>query len=303
MRPNPMLRHFSTLFRYRLFGAITLLPLLTLSLHARAQGDGEPAQGPEERWYQVEVIVFSRPGGDTGEEFWPRDLILNYPFDLVTLRDPSDPVSASARGRRGDPLALANGEADLARAPYYRLPQSERSLNNYVGALRRQGGYRVLFHQAWRQPFVEDATGPAILVSGGDAYGEHFELEGSLRLSLSRYLHLDTDLWLTRFVPNQGQAPGTWPQLPSRPSEDDDAVADLARATPLDAGYGDAWDLNLNGGARLPEFLREPYLPNRIVTMAQQRKMRSNELHYLDHPLMGMIIEITPYELPESAVR
>ncbi len=27
--------------------------------------------------------------------------------------------------------------------------------------------------------------------------------------------------------------------------------------------------------------------------------MRSRELHYLDHPLFGMLVEIVPLELPE----
>ena len=32
--------------------------------------------------------------------------------------------------------------------------------------------------------------------------------------------------------------------------------------------------------------------------MAQSRKMRSEEIHYLDHPLFGVIVQVTPYEAP-----
>lgn len=32
--------------------------------------------------------------------------------------------------------------------------------------------------------------------------------------------------------------------------------------------------------------------------MQQSRRMRSEELHYLDHPLFGLIVEVTPWERP-----
>jgi hypothetical protein len=40
---------------------------------------------------------------------------------------------------------------------------------------------------------------------------------------------------------------------------------------------------------------KEPYIPRQIVLMQQERDMRSNEIHYLDHPLLGIIIKIVPY--------
>jgi len=33
--------------------------------------------------------------------------------------------------------------------------------------------------------------------------------------------------------------------------------------------------------------------------MDQVRPMISNELHYLDHPDIGMLVQIRPYELPQ----
>jgi hypothetical protein len=37
------------------------------------------------------------------------------------------------------------------------------------------------------------------------------------------------------------------------------------------------------------------------ITMKQHRRMRSRELHYLDHPLIGILVLITPYEPDEPA--
>src|SRR5690554_4553942 len=204
-----------------LLATLSLLPFSQLS-HS----------SDSERWFQIEVIVFSRLNGDSGEEHWPRD-------------------------------------------PNYLLPSSERELNRYANALGRHSGHRVLFHEAWRQPFRDNREAPPVIITGGDAYGSHFELEGSIRVTLSRYLHLNTNLWLTRFDPNTGQTPGTWPQLPNRPtrySVDVPAQIDAPLSSPFENPERNAWGLDLRTDtttANLPEFLREPYLPSRIVTMNQ----------------------------------
>ncbi|PKM22251.1 MAG: hypothetical protein CVV10_05210, partial [Gammaproteobacteria bacterium HGW-Gammaproteobacteria-14] len=36
------------------------------------------------------------------------------------------------------------------------------------------------------------------------------------------------------------------------------------------------------------------------VKIDQQRRMRSDELHYLDHPLFGLLVRITPWQHPEQ---
>ena len=43
---------------------------------------------------------------------------------------------------------------------------------------------------------------------------------------------------------------------------------------------------------------QQPLVDNRY-RMQARRRMRSGELHYIDHPLMGVLIKITPYELPK----
>jgi hypothetical protein len=286
--------------------ALISLPALLLLLFSQLSFGGE-----DERWFQIEVIVFARANGDSGEENWPRNLALNYPFNWVELRDPDAPQKTQRKAFRSgedrsirDPLTDNLSPPDLQREPYYLLPSSERALNRHANALHRQSGHRVLFHEAWRQPFRADRETPALIISGGDLYGSHYELEGSIRVTLSRYLHLNTNLWLTRFDPNTGQAPGNWPQLPNRPGQrapEEPSLINSSLASPFATRENNAWGMNILTDSSLPEFLREPYLPNKIVTMKQQRRMRSEELHYLDHPLMGLLIRITPYNRPEAA--
>jgi len=41
---------------------------------------------------------------------------------------------------------------------------------------------------------------------------------------------------------------------------------------------------------------------NRIMQLRQTRDMRSDEFHYIDHPAMGILVQITPYVVPEIPV-
>lgn len=78
-----------------------------------------------------------------------------------------------------------------------------------------------------------------------------YEVDGTVTLSLARFLHLQTDLLYRRAT--QETLPG-------------DHV----------------W--TLEGGQFAESYISE------------RRRMRSREVHYLDHPMMGIIVEITPIE-------
>jgi Peptidoglycan-binding protein, CsiV len=149
------------------------------------------------------------------------------------------------------------------------LADNERLLNAHAATLSK-GGYSLLYHQAWRQMIYGQKTN--IAISGGKTFNGHQELEGSIALSVGQYLKLHTNLWLSQFAPaganiatpNHTQA---WPALPSPPNI----------FTHEDAKNQD-------------------YLVKRIVKLNQERSMRSNEIHYIDHPLLGIIVKIVPVE-------
>lgn len=184
---------------------------------------------------------------------------------------------------------------DLEREPFYLLPPEQRDLEAQASAIRRSYPYRLLFHAGWRQPVVDADEAASILISGGNRFGEHFELEGSISLSVSRYLHLRTNLWYTRFVNNYGQDRGDWPQLPVRP--------DLREyVSPPTHSWGETseplWERFQPLNDEYDKILESPYIPKRISLIQQRRRMKSQEIHYIDHPHIGIVILCTPYELP-----
>ncbi|MFT7560799.1 MAG: hypothetical protein ACI93R_002722 [Flavobacteriales bacterium] len=205
---------------------------------------------------------------------------------------------------------------------FIKLDKSHKSLLTERKRLDRSRGYRVLMHETWRQELHDKNEADSIFISGGEHYGEHFELEGSIELSLSRYLHITSNLWLTHFEDNYGQESEHWPNLPSLPKKTPlfirpEAIQPaldaekpfeltLGVSTPfsfdLSAGQlgTNAQDLNLiqpssfGIGTQLFEE-RAPYVIKEIAKLSAKRRMRSNELHHIDHPRLGILIQIQKY--------
>lgn len=229
---------------------LSLCFLLFASHHVAAQVLPATAESREsenhERWYQVEMIVFSRSENNLQQqEVWPKNIQLSYPANLVTLK-PADAVDAG-----GFTLLKAN----------------ERQLNPQATTLARNGS--VLFHEAWRQMIYNKKT--SIFISGGKQFNGHQELEGSIDLNVAQYLQLKSNLWFTQFISAQAATTESdgWPELPAVPNSD------------------------LSSSEQAMD-----YVSNRIVKINQQRSMRSGEVHYLDHPLVGIIVKIMPYDAP-----
>ncbi|MDO3386387.1 CsiV family protein [Gilvimarinus sp. SDUM040013] len=208
----------------------------------------------------------------------------------------------------GQAIIDAVEPVDLARRERFLLPREERNLNALQQRIDAQTGYRVLFHEAWRQFVTGEKQAPWVLIEGGEAYGEHFELEGSININVSRYLHILTDLWFTEFQINTGQSRRQWPTLPENPYKRLQKNTQRSEANALNTTTVFNDETMFSGSPNAPgdseldallsDFLDAPYMPRQIYTLDQRRRMRSTELHYLDHPRLGLLIKILPYDVP-----
>ncbi|MCW8908256.1 MAG: peptidoglycan binding protein CsiV [Sedimenticola sp.] len=196
-----------------------------------------PAQAAEDvTWYEIELILFKQGEGGTDTEQWPEDPGSPDWDNLVTLQPPT-------------------GGNTAQRQPFEILPESSWQLRNLYNGLRRSAAAEPLFYQAWRQP-----------VSGNEAdsrpiyLGPRLErtedtdptpqFEGTLRISVNRYFHVNIDLLLmgaNRTIPVTESPLFTSPTLGS-------------------------------------------------IRFAAKRRMRSGELHYIDHPKLGALIQISRIE-------
>ncbi|MCK9530684.1 MAG: peptidoglycan binding protein CsiV [Gammaproteobacteria bacterium] len=206
---------FRTLFR-----SLALSAGLLLALPAAA-ADKQPI-------YDVEALVFARPSADTRVEHWP---------DRSELSPHQDENARSLL-----PVRSAPGEPQA----FQRLPEETLRLAREYQRLVDAPDLEPLLHLAWVQPGLGRDNAVPVVIEGGTEPGGH--VEGTLRVILARYLHVEADLRYRR-------------------PED---VRD-------DAEIGDVLDA-----------------PHDLYRLKESRRMRSKEIHYLDHPLFGVVIVITP---------
>ena len=257
---------------------------LFLALYFTSMGVAAATDEEGDRWYEVEIIVFSRQE-DEGEdgEVWPE---VELPASLehaIVLAPPLEEREAAEAGGAVQPGGLVT--------PYQMLAGELLKLREFDRRLARAAGFTLLMHAAWRQPAFPrgvsmpvriewtpeapevipapeeaDLLAPPAMpeLENGNEAGDVVDaprpgLTGTLTVSVNRYLHLDTDLYYR---------PGQTAQEETEPP-----------------GFFDMFS-----GEEAP----------RIFRMHQARRMRSNEIHYFDHPRFGLIVQVTPFEYPRK---
>lgn len=291
-----------------------------------AESDEEQAEG--NTLYQVEIVLFANSRFDEQSEHWeavdmyyPANMLLiegappadSLPATLWQLDDQrayealvNDTASRSAAGARDagpasrfergtsnrspgsaddDPAAREQQLAALLapgkEAIFAALGAGRFRLTGVANRLQRSPSYRVLYHMAWRQPIAEAEDALPVLIQGGARYDDLYELDGTITISRARYLHIDTRLWFTTFSRIAGAFTSRDPAL------SEEANVELAHDFPALFQY---------------ESDRRSYMPERTFELIQSRRMRSDHLHYLDHPAFGMLIQITPVADEEQQI-
>ena len=144
----------------------------------------------------------------------------------------------------------------LARYNMEPLPKADFELTSYYDRLAKSTRYKNLMHIGWRQNDDPRDKMPKIsLNSGKKVSGNKSELEGYLRLYVDHYLFVETDILLNQSVSEAVEIP---------------------------------YDPRTNNTAQQTEY--KSFLKG--FSFKQKRRMHSNEIHYLDNPLLGMIIQV-----------
>lgn len=230
------------------------------------------AAAPEPRWFSIELIVFEQFLNPSYAENWPHQPVLEFPENLV--RFPSESRNNSQPDLFSE-LAFS-GQLEQAKAK-----------------LERARGQRVLFSRRWEQGILNKENAPYIYLRGGESSGSHRELEGSIQISVERYLHVKANLWLSKFM--EGNPPSA---IRSTISMDGD---------PLAEEYDSSFEEPLERIV-LPEIPFKTFQSYQqhgpiesVYLLKQERRLRSRETHYIDHPAMGIILRIEP--LPDRNVQ
>ena len=411
--------------------ALLILALLSTFAGAASEDDSETA-----RWFTIEVIVFKTTGGQGyTAESWDKSVSLTKPSNLIdflqpfAVREAEELALADSQAlsnATNDPLATAKSAvnkttsaptlkqnaasdqaslvgSDFAEKPFTKLAEEFRQLSNEATSLSRHPEYRVIFHEAWRQPVYDSASAPSVRIAGGEDFSDRFdydglkklatfefgydpandtalevvedfseistpennlaitatnqelepagedltaepemvplpwvpELDGDIQIYLSRYLHIRTNLFLrhpekeevdvidpqmllqSNLEPLQTSPSNLFGEVPESiidptkkptPGVTDQPLSPLTMDSPFSINQKTlpqnnllvtresqfSWEIDDNFLETESEKMYIERLFNFPLT--QSRRVKSGELHYFDHPLMGILILITPYE-------
>ncbi len=244
-------------------------------------------------WYEVEVIIFTRdlysisfnevwpaapgmPDFANAQPLQPEFVADIQPAETVNVLDVENPGGATPSTSAASAIDTLNMPVPVRQrlpVPYTLIPEDEYRLTTEFARLQKNKDLQPVIHLAWRQP-VTDLNDAKLLylrtpelpveeetIRGFERFAitEPISLEGTIRVSVNRYLHVEFDLLRRR--------------------------KQSAPYSSYEQSFGDSL---------IPKS--QAYS---LYRMQDMRRMRSGELHYIDHPLMGVLIKITPYELPE----
>ncbi|MCW9088650.1 MAG: peptidoglycan binding protein CsiV [Gammaproteobacteria bacterium] len=240
-----------------------LLPLLFLLLGPPALAEDEEAT----RWYEVEVLLFVQQSQDyRRSEHWPIDY--------------TEPQLEGSRELK------AAGSSASEPVAFRRLGDAELQLQADAERINRAPDLELLAHFGWLQPGMEPEKAIPVRISdemfnlspSGAAEQTQPRINGTLKLMLARYLHIEADL----LYREPTEAATTMYQPYYR--ENREGAPDASATT---------GEENLFLLAQQEEAQQQPLY--HVYQLQESRRMRSGELHYLDHPVFGMAVKVRPY--------
>ncbi len=268
------------------------LPLALLSMLAIAETPAAP-----ERWFQVEVMIFENPEIEVDNaETWPSFPEFNHPesyirlkgiTEILTSNSDTQEISADESNTPDNVIEVETEELNNGLEAFVALSEFERQLNEQHKKLDSSRGFRVLFHEAWNQPVPGRDQVIPIRIDAGERFGRQSELQGYLNLYVERYLHLSTDLQLIKY---------------EKSTDPFSVIGEFSSATNNSQSLDDLGGFNLLNADSLTNtsITRKSdqfYISVRSAQLKESRRMRSKEIHYLDNPLFGMLVLITPIDV------
>ena len=212
----------------------------------------------------------------TPDDFYRAEVVI-----VERLADPSAieeqmagmPVEPPLSGIRSLWVEDANGN----RASDVRLAaRNELYLNQAAARLENSGNYRVLATAGWYQTFPPNYNGSPMRVAVGKWLGGAGEraVEGHIEIDRQRYLHVKVHLnhW------QEGERPEPVMVVPEAEAQADEAGSN-----------------EYSAGDQVAELATRPVAaepaPLELITWIREtRRMRSEEIHFIDSPTVGVLV-------------
>lgn len=226
--------------------------------------------------YEIEIVIFTfKNSHSAGSEIWP-DLVKN------------ESIESSIELHNSNSLTQKPGPDE--KAYYYsKIPSDQYKLEKEINKLTKSKKYNIIYHEAWIQPGLDKDNAEFIHIQSVDSSN-------------------DTPL-IDTLSPINANQPGINPVNPLFIAQDTtpknnvllDGVVkvELGRYLHIYFDLKYQRDLAPQQGV-IDSTTSNAYKDIRYYPVQTHRRMRSKEVHYIDHPLIGILVLATPFELPNT---
>ena len=219
------------------------------------------AEEPDENWYQIEYIIFEH---------------LNT--DLYDLRYEDTPTSLPKRAQY---LYLLKQGEPISPFQVVELDEDSTTLKEALNKLKKSPDVKVHDHGAWQQTLQRGQYVPPLKIEQDTNILNAQKLLGELQIKRERYVHIKANLYLQNSLTLPYHDLKTW------------LFQEDSQRWPLD------WLLQ-------PLAFQHPSLDKvgtsnisqNSINLEQTRRIKNAEIHYIDHPVIGLIVTIKEVDSP-----
>ena len=264
--------------------------------------------------YKIELLVFAYVNtGDENSEIWRNPNLPDFSYHLQFAEsealNKAEIEEADNTNELGEPEENNDTNDYISKNEREFLNVEDENITSFKDIKRKMainGHYRILKHLAWEQKVLDQDAMDFLYLQGGENVSVHTtsdspsrnslnsdslsqnnaneslalntkpELQGTIQIYRSRYLHIIPDLYFTEFALNDA---GICPASENQENSTSNAPALL----------------NIEQSAEYPSYTA---LTNFVIN--QKRRLKNGELHYLDHPRFGFLIKFNKVEIPET---
>ncbi len=205
----------------------------------------------------------------------------DYKVELILFTQQAQPGSRAElwdrrliRPEVGNAVDLTYGSRSDG---FVTLAASARDLADVNSRLSASPRYRVIEHLVWRQPGLGKASAKSVRIQGGTDYSVQFPDRLSMRNATNAQQFVGESIATNSLL----ELDGTVKIVLGRYLH---VYTDLVFRQPITTTSSEEDGTSENFTSLID------------IRIQNRRRMRSRELHYIDHPKLGMLIQITPLE-------
>lgn len=241
----------------------------------------------ETRWFEVELLVFERNANlqEMKELLSSEQASVNTQNSISILKaGKSNTCNEQVCLSEQNPTVISGSTFDSQGNNFRYLGSSGLQLSAQRKRLAGHANFKPVLHMAWRMPvYGPQQSKPLHLFAGEnfafkypsqglEANADKWAIDGNFKIYLNHFLYVDSQLVIRKEMTQEI----IQPQQTVEVINDENGVQIASPNLPLNDTP--------------PAVIKQKVLKE--ILFDQNRRLRSEEIHYLDHPLMGIIVQI-----------